>query len=129
MCQIEDHEIHYGKGLVCTPVSIRSLEHHAGHRTFRLVSTSILREHPVGGQGLPNFLPFHQPHERWLGGYLEFSPAVKAPYIYKHISLPRNSNPGPTAQQSASLTTIRDGWLLNFTNFLLSSKIVTDEFH
>ncbi|GFY24378.1 uncharacterized protein TNCV_1014261 [Trichonephila clavipes] len=40
--------------------------------------------------------------------YLEYLHAAKALYIYKHPCLFRDSNPVPTAQQSASLTTIPD---------------------
>ncbi|GFU12250.1 hypothetical protein TNCV_4600501 [Trichonephila clavipes] len=40
--------------------------------------------------------------------YLEYSPAVKALYIYKHPCLLWDSD--PTAQQLASLAIIADGW-------------------
>ncbi|GFY02418.1 hypothetical protein TNCV_3502991 [Trichonephila clavipes] len=41
--------------------------------------------------------------------HLRVPPAGKALFIYKHPCLLRDSNPGPTTQQSASLTTILDG--------------------
>ncbi|GFU95132.1 uncharacterized protein TNCV_4139161 [Trichonephila clavipes] len=44
-----------------------------------------------------------------LDGYLEYPHAAKALYTYKHLCLLRNSNPVPTAAQSASLTTIPVG--------------------
>ncbi|GFW15252.1 hypothetical protein TNCV_173971 [Trichonephila clavipes] len=37
-----------------------------------------------------------------LDGYLEYPPATKALYIYKHPCLLQDSSPVPTAQQSAS---------------------------
>ncbi|GFX73055.1 hypothetical protein TNCV_1704571 [Trichonephila clavipes] len=69
MRQIEAHKIHHGKGLDCTPVVSRSLEHQVGDNTFRLGSTSILREINLGGvvRGLPPLINFHQPHERTCG--------------------------------------------------------------
>ncbi|GFW60550.1 hypothetical protein TNCV_568981 [Trichonephila clavipes] len=36
------------KGLDCKSVVIRSLEHHAGDRTFGLVSSPLLREKTLG---------------------------------------------------------------------------------
>ncbi|GFX34471.1 uncharacterized protein TNCV_3657091 [Trichonephila clavipes] len=44
-----------------------------------------------------------------LDDYLEYPPVAKALYIYKHPCLLRDSKSNPTAQQSASLTTIPDG--------------------
>ncbi|GFT74049.1 uncharacterized protein TNCV_3707831 [Trichonephila clavipes] len=41
-----------------------------------------------------------------LDGYLKYPYAAKALYIYKHPCLLRDSNPAPTAPQSASLTAI-----------------------
>ncbi|GFV38263.1 uncharacterized protein TNCV_1723441, partial [Trichonephila clavipes] len=101
--QIEAHEIH-GRKVDCTsaPVSL-SFEHHAGDSTIWLFSITILRRTPW----------------RWSETSLLFSSAnltkklaahaAKALYIYKHSCLLRDSNPEPTAQQSASLTTISDG--------------------
>ncbi|GFU92689.1 uncharacterized protein TNCV_4635201 [Trichonephila clavipes] len=43
-----------------------------------------------------------------VDGYLKYPHAAMALYIYKHPCLLRYSNPVPTAQQSASLTTIPD---------------------
>ncbi|GFU93383.1 hypothetical protein TNCV_1861131 [Trichonephila clavipes] len=63
-------------------------------------------EHPSGGQRPPTNIT------RGLTARQLFKvpPAMKALYIYKQICLTRDSNPVPTAQQSASLTTILDGW-------------------
>ncbi|GFY16801.1 uncharacterized protein TNCV_4338021 [Trichonephila clavipes] len=47
-----------------------------------------------------------------LDGYLKYLHTAKALYFYKHQCLRQDSNPGPTAQQSASLTTIPDGRLI-----------------
>ncbi|GFV60622.1 hypothetical protein TNCV_2739711 [Trichonephila clavipes] len=52
----------------------------------------------------------------WLDGYLEYSHAAYALYHHEHPCLLRDSNVGPMAQQSASLTIIPDGWL--FFQFL-----------
>ncbi|GFX04610.1 uncharacterized protein TNCV_901381 [Trichonephila clavipes] len=69
---------------------------------------------PLGGQGPPTSLPL-PPTSREdlrLDGYLEYPHAAKALYIYEHPCLLRNSNPVPTAPQSASLTTIPVGRLM-----------------
>ncbi|GFW78806.1 hypothetical protein TNCV_4262261 [Trichonephila clavipes] len=50
---------------------------------------------------------------RWL---FRVPPAAKARFIYKHPCLLRDSNPGPTALQSASLSTIPDGRLFLIQN-------------
>ncbi|GFT17473.1 hypothetical protein TNCV_4807251 [Trichonephila clavipes] len=72
---------------------------------YDAVLTPILIENTLGeGQGLPTFYPFHQPQERTCG-YLEYAPAAKALYIYKHPCFLWDSNSGPTAPQSASLNT------------------------
>ncbi|GFW46263.1 uncharacterized protein TNCV_2813581 [Trichonephila clavipes] len=70
-------------------------------------------EYPGNAQGLPTSLPLSSTSREDLrfDGYLEYPHAAKALYIYKHPCLLRDSNPGPTAQQSVSLTTIPDGWL------------------
>ncbi|GFW23535.1 uncharacterized protein TNCV_3806321 [Trichonephila clavipes] len=57
---------------------------------------------------LPSLPPTSREDLR-LDGYLKYPHAAQALYIYKHPCLLRNSNPDPTAQQSASLTTIPDG--------------------
>ncbi|GFV26677.1 uncharacterized protein TNCV_4059971 [Trichonephila clavipes] len=64
-----------------------------------------------GGQRPPAslLLPPTSRDDLRLDGYLEYPPAMKALYIYKHPCLLRDSNPVPTVQQSASLTTIPDG--------------------
>ncbi|GFW06588.1 uncharacterized protein TNCV_2189211 [Trichonephila clavipes] len=48
-----------------------------------------------------------------LEGYFEYPHAAKTQNIYKRPYLLRDSNPGPMAQQSDSLTTIQDGRLSN----------------
>ncbi|GFX99859.1 uncharacterized protein TNCV_258961 [Trichonephila clavipes] len=60
-------------------------------------------------RGLP--LPPTSRENLRLDCYLEYPPATKALYIYKYPCLLRDSNPGPSAQQSTSRTTIPDGWL------------------
>ncbi|GFU78247.1 uncharacterized protein TNCV_5008281 [Trichonephila clavipes] len=62
-----------------------------------------------GGQRPPTSLPPTSREDLWLDGYLEYPHAVQALYIYKHPCLLRDSSPVPTAQESASLTTIPDG--------------------
>ncbi|GFW60657.1 hypothetical protein TNCV_570031 [Trichonephila clavipes] len=54
--QIEAHEIHHGKGLICTPVAIRD-------NTIWLDCTPILMENTLeGGSGASN-----HPHDRTCG--------------------------------------------------------------
>ncbi|GFW72560.1 uncharacterized protein TNCV_3797881 [Trichonephila clavipes] len=80
---------------------------------FGSVPPKFEREHPKGGQGPPTSLNL-SPTSRedlQLDGYLEYSHAAKALYIYKHPCLLRELNPGLTALQLASLTTIPDRWL------------------
>ncbi|GFU40682.1 uncharacterized protein TNCV_3230561 [Trichonephila clavipes] len=63
---------------------------------------------PWGWPGPPPSLPvLPTPREDLrLDSYLKYSHAAKALYIYKHPCLLRDSNPVPTAPQSASLTTV-----------------------
>ncbi|PRD23065.1 UNVERIFIED_CONTAM: hypothetical protein NCL1_47415 [Trichonephila clavipes] len=79
-----------------------------------LAGTTLHRngEHSGGGQRPPTSppLPLRSREDLRLDGYLEYPYATKALYIYKHSCLLWDSNPVPTAQQSASLTTIPDGW-------------------
>ncbi|GFU51861.1 transposable element Tcb2 transposase [Trichonephila clavipes] len=65
----------------------------------------------LGGQSPPTSLPFPPTSQEdlQLDGYLEYTHTAKALYIYKHPCLLRDSNPGPTAQQSASPTTTQEG--------------------
>ncbi|GFS55643.1 hypothetical protein TNCV_131591 [Trichonephila clavipes] len=76
-----------------------------------LYSTPILRENTQGWPEATHLSPPSTNHTRGLAARRLFivPPATKALYIYKHPCLLRDSNPGPTAQQSASLTTIPDG--------------------
>ncbi|GFX57814.1 uncharacterized protein TNCV_943741 [Trichonephila clavipes] len=71
-------------------------------------------EHPGGGQRPPTSLPLPPTSRKdlRLDDYLKYPHAAKALYIYKHPCLPRDSNPDPTVQQPASLTTIPDGRLV-----------------
>ncbi|GFX90023.1 uncharacterized protein TNCV_887211 [Trichonephila clavipes] len=65
-----------------------------------------------GGQEPPTSLPLPSTtcEDLSLNGYLEYPDAAKALFIYKHPYLLWDSNPDPTVQQSASLTTIPDGF-------------------
>ncbi|GFW55200.1 hypothetical protein TNCV_115861 [Trichonephila clavipes] len=65
---------------------------------------------PWGWKADPTSLPLPPTsrNDLRLDGCLEYSHSVKALFIFKHPSLLRVSNPGPTEQQLASLTTIRD---------------------
>ncbi|PRD36099.1 UNVERIFIED_CONTAM: hypothetical protein NCL1_09697 [Trichonephila clavipes] len=99
------------KGLV-TPVVSCSFEHHTGDSTIWLDSTPILRENTLEGSQRPLTclpLPPTSREDLRLDGYLEYPHAAKTLYIYKYPCLLWDSNPVPTAQQSASLTTIPDG--------------------
>ncbi|GFX28463.1 uncharacterized protein TNCV_1152721 [Trichonephila clavipes] len=95
------------KGYIFTPLVSLSFEHHAGDSTILLGFTPILRENTLGcGQGPPTSLPPTSRKDLRLDGYLEYPHAAKAPYIYKHPCLLRDSKPDPTPPLSASLTTI-----------------------
>ncbi|GFV47282.1 uncharacterized protein TNCV_4829381 [Trichonephila clavipes] len=77
-----------------------------------LDSTPIKRENTLGGDQMPPTslpLPPTSREDMWLDGYLDNPHATQALYIYKHPCLLRDSNPVPTTQQSASLTTMPDG--------------------
>ncbi|GFS47992.1 uncharacterized protein TNCV_3599421 [Trichonephila clavipes] len=80
---------------------------------FRLSKSSYNRrvEYPRGGQGLRITLPLSPAlrEDLRLDDYLEYPPAAKALYILKPPCLLWDSNPSPTAQQSASLASIPDG--------------------
>ncbi|GFY32290.1 uncharacterized protein TNCV_3557981 [Trichonephila clavipes] len=91
-------------GPKCTPVIRHSFEPSTK-------DIKILRENSLEGQGPPTslILPQTSPEDLRLDGYLEYPPIAKALYIYKHPCLLWDSNPGPKAQQSASLTNIPDG--------------------
>ncbi|GFW81730.1 uncharacterized protein TNCV_2884041 [Trichonephila clavipes] len=83
------------------PIVILSFEHHAGDSTiFARFHPNFEKEHPGGDQRPPTSLPLPPTlqEDLWLDGYLEYPPAAKALYIYKHPCLLWNSNPGPTAQ-------------------------------
>ncbi|GFU65523.1 uncharacterized protein TNCV_634461 [Trichonephila clavipes] len=75
---------------------------------FCSVPPQFRGENPWGGQGPPPLPPTSHEDLR-LDGYLEYPHVAKALYIYKHPCLLRDSNPDPTAPQSASLTTITVG--------------------
>ncbi|GFV02460.1 uncharacterized protein TNCV_1023881 [Trichonephila clavipes] len=82
---------------------------------FCSVPPNFEGEHSRGGQGYPTSLPL-PPTSREdlrLDGYLEYPHAAKALYIYKHPCLLWDSNRDPTAPQSASLTTMPNGWHSN----------------
>ncbi|GFV56018.1 hypothetical protein TNCV_2266041 [Trichonephila clavipes] len=70
---------------------------------------------PGGGQGLPISLSLSPTSceaimtcTRGLDGYLEYPHATKVQYIYQHPCLLPVSNPGPTAPQLTSITTVPD---------------------
>ncbi|GFV18077.1 uncharacterized protein TNCV_168811 [Trichonephila clavipes] len=85
---------------------------------FGSVLPNLEGERSGGGQRPPTSLPFPPTtrEDLRLDGYLETPPAAKALYIYKHPCLLRDSNPVPTALQSASLTTIPVGRHLEHTS-------------
>ncbi|GFW19633.1 uncharacterized protein TNCV_1605241 [Trichonephila clavipes] len=93
----------------CTAVVSRSFEHDTSDSTFWLGSTSILERTPKGCLGAFHLSSPSTNLTRGLDGYLEYSHAAKAPYICKHPCIFWDSNPGPTAQHSASITTKPDG--------------------
>ncbi|GFT40003.1 uncharacterized protein TNCV_12431 [Trichonephila clavipes] len=100
------------QGARCTPVVGRSLEHHIGDSTILAqFHLNLVREHPDGwGQGPPtSSLPLTSREDLRLDGYLEYPHDAKALYFCKHPCFLRDSNPGPTAQQSKLLSTIPDG--------------------
>ncbi|GFT14758.1 uncharacterized protein TNCV_99531 [Trichonephila clavipes] len=70
-------------------------------------STPILREGQEPHTSHP--LPPTSREDLRLLSCLEYPHAAKALYIYKHPCLLWDSNPGSSAQQSASLNTIQDG--------------------
>ncbi|GFT68496.1 uncharacterized protein TNCV_1896931 [Trichonephila clavipes] len=100
-------EIHHGKGANCTPVVIHSFEHQ-GHSTIWLGSTPIFEgKHPGGGHRPPTSVSLRPASRENLrpDGYLEYLHDARALYIYKQLCHFRDSNPEPTAPQSAALFT------------------------
>ncbi|GFY16895.1 uncharacterized protein TNCV_3689531 [Trichonephila clavipes] len=98
-------------GQIFAQVVSLSFGHHAGDSMIWLGSTPSLRENtPGGGQRPPTSLPLllTSREDLQLDSYLEYPPATKALYTYKNPCLLRDSSSGPTAPQSASLTTIPD---------------------
>ncbi|GFV57023.1 uncharacterized protein TNCV_2931461 [Trichonephila clavipes] len=94
---------------------------------FCSVPTQFRVRKAWGSQGHPTTLPFPQTSREDLGidGYLEYPHAAKALYIYKHPCLLWDSNPGPTAPQSASLTSILVG---RWKYFVCISSIIRQFF-
>ncbi|GFV67967.1 transposable element Tcb1 transposase [Trichonephila clavipes] len=102
-----------------TSVVNLSFEYHAGDRTILLGSSPIFREQPgslpgCSGRTKSEVSHLSSPSTKLTKGLearrlFRVPPVVKALYIYKHPCLLRDSNPGPTAFQLASLTTIPDG--------------------
>ncbi|GFU04993.1 uncharacterized protein TNCV_1290871 [Trichonephila clavipes] len=105
MCQIETHEVHHDKRLVCKPVISPSLDHHSSDSAFGLVSTPISRVNSLEVVEPPTSLPRTSREDSRLDSYLEYPHATH----YIHPCLLRDSNIGPTAYQSASQTTIPNG--------------------
>ncbi|GFU13643.1 uncharacterized protein TNCV_938911 [Trichonephila clavipes] len=94
------------------PVASLSFENHAGEYDFSRFHSNFNGELP-GSYQRPPTSPSLSPNSRedlWLDGYLEYQYIAKALYIYKHPFLLWDSNPGPTAPQAESLTTIPDWW-------------------
>ncbi|GFT09839.1 hypothetical protein TNCV_416231 [Trichonephila clavipes] len=95
-----------------TPVVGRSLKRHiADSMIFNSVPPQVSGETPWGSGASPLTSP--QPtslEELRLDGYLEYIYVAKALYIYKHPRFLRDSYPGPTTQQSASLITLVIVW-------------------
>ncbi|GFS54903.1 uncharacterized protein TNCV_3576211 [Trichonephila clavipes] len=94
----------------CTPVVSHTFEHHTGESTSLARLHPNFKEHPRDCQGTPKSIPLSPTSRKDLGleGYLEYPYAAKALYIYKHSCLLRDSNPGPTAQQTVLLITMLD---------------------
>ncbi|GFW44348.1 uncharacterized protein TNCV_1747771 [Trichonephila clavipes] len=78
---------------------------------FCSVPPNLEGENPGGGQDPPTSptLPPTTREDLRLDGYLEYPHAAKVLYKYKHPCLLRDSNPVPTAPQSASQTGIPVG--------------------
>ncbi|GFS53993.1 uncharacterized protein TNCV_3762061 [Trichonephila clavipes] len=68
-------------------------------------------------------LPPTTREDLWLDGYLEYPHATKALHIYKHPCLLRDSNPVPTAPQSASLTTLSIGRLIKNIHLVVQEAL------
>ncbi|GFX16783.1 hypothetical protein TNCV_2517631 [Trichonephila clavipes] len=105
------YEIHHIKGLdVCLSLAI-ALSTTQVTVEFGLIPPKFEGETRRVVRGFPPLFPFHKPLDRNLqiDGYSEYPHPTKALYVYEHPCLIRDSNPGPTAQQLASLTTIQDG--------------------
>ncbi|GFW58885.1 uncharacterized protein TNCV_4047231 [Trichonephila clavipes] len=75
---------------------------------FAWLHPNLETENPGGGQGPPTSFPLPPTtrEDLRLDGYLD------ALYIYKHSCLLLDSNPVPTARQSASLTNIPVGLVM-----------------
>ncbi|GFY16593.1 uncharacterized protein TNCV_2787201 [Trichonephila clavipes] len=110
LCMTLNSKDYFTQTMVCYGLSINSSTKPSSTIFFLLAEG----EHNGGGQGPPISLPLPKTsrEDLRLDGYLKYPYAVKTLYIYKHPCLLRDSNPTPTAQQSASLTTILDGRLL-----------------
>ncbi|GFX79856.1 hypothetical protein TNCV_4981681 [Trichonephila clavipes] len=107
--QIEAHDIHHGKDDINVRWSLA-----VAMRTSQMAvrfHLSFEEEHPGRGSGPSTSHPWPSisREDLQLDCCLSYPPAAKAMYIYKHPCLLRESNPGPTAQLSESLTTIPDG--------------------
>ncbi|GFX39609.1 hypothetical protein TNCV_2103531 [Trichonephila clavipes] len=84
-CQIETHEIHHGKWLVCTPVVDHSFKHHAGDSTIlALFHSNLEGEHSGGGQRPPTSLLTMGLAARRL---FRVPPCHEGTFIYKHPCL------------------------------------------
>ncbi|GFW99599.1 uncharacterized protein TNCV_3418321 [Trichonephila clavipes] len=104
--QIKVHEISSWQEANCTPVVSRSFEHHVGDNTLCFGSTPVSRAPWIGQR------PTNSTTGLRLDGYLEYPHAAKALYIYRYPCHLLNSNTGPNTPQSASQTTVLNGWLI-----------------
>ncbi|GFV95730.1 hypothetical protein TNCV_1727801 [Trichonephila clavipes] len=100
------------KGLVVRLSLTVALGTIQGTVRFGMVPPNFEEKYPGGGQGPPFslLLPSTPRNDLRFDGYLECLHTAKALYTI-HLCLLRDSDPGHTAQKSASSTTLSDGWL------------------
>ncbi|GFV80276.1 hypothetical protein TNCV_4956791 [Trichonephila clavipes] len=117
----EVHESHRGKRLHYYALFLNTVclgfEHHVGDSAILLGSTPILRENTLGWSGSSHLSPPCTNLTRGLTPRLLFRvPLCCDGTIHLQLSMSSPGyEPGPTAQQSMSLTTTPDEWLNNST--------------